>query len=110
MDKLNPWRVGGAVAMTAAIINLVCVVAVYLFPEGTGNFMNASVHGWTVHTQERQAMDVGWACLWPVRRQLDRVPERRTVRLQLASNTRLSASYAPAHMHIPYARDAVHYA
>ena len=45
MDKLNPWRVGGAVALTAAIISLLCTAAVYLFPEGTIGFVNAWVHG-----------------------------------------------------------------
>lgn len=45
MDKLNPWSVGGATALTAAIISLVCAVAVYLFPDGMVNFVNAWVHG-----------------------------------------------------------------
>jgi len=45
MDKLNPWRVGGAAALTAAIISLVCTAAVYLFPEGSIEFVNAWVHG-----------------------------------------------------------------
>ena len=38
-------RVGGAMALTVAIISLVCMVAVYLFPEGMINFVNAWVHG-----------------------------------------------------------------
>ena len=45
MEKLNPWRVGGAMALTAAVISLVCTVAVFLFPDGAVNFVNAWVHG-----------------------------------------------------------------
>lgn len=45
MEKLNPLRVGGAMALTAAVISLVCMVAVFLFPDGTINFVNAWVHG-----------------------------------------------------------------
>lgn len=43
--ELNPWRVGGAMALTAAVISLVCTVAVFLFPDGAVNFVNAWVHG-----------------------------------------------------------------
>lgn len=43
--KLNPWRVGGAMALTAAVISVVCTVAVFLFPDGTVGFVNAWVHG-----------------------------------------------------------------
>ena len=45
MEKLNPWRVGGAMALTVAVISLVCTVAVFLFPDGMVNFVNAWVHG-----------------------------------------------------------------
>ena len=45
MEKINPWRVGSAMALTAAVINLVCTAAVYLFPDGMINFVNAWVHG-----------------------------------------------------------------
>lgn len=43
--ELNPWRVGSAMALTVAIISLVCTVAVFLFPDETINFVNAWVHG-----------------------------------------------------------------
>lgn len=43
--KLNPWHVGGATALTAAGISLICTMAVYLFPDGTVDFVNAWVHG-----------------------------------------------------------------
>lgn len=45
MDKLNPWRVGSATALTAATISLVCKAAVILFPEGMTSFVNAWTHG-----------------------------------------------------------------
>ena len=45
MDTLNPWRVGSAMALTAAVISVVCAAAVYLFPEGTVNFVNSWTHG-----------------------------------------------------------------
>lgn len=45
MDKLNPWRVGGATALTTAVISVVCAVAVYLFPQGTVDFVNSWTHG-----------------------------------------------------------------
>lgn len=45
MDRLNPWRVGSAMALTVAVISLVCTVAVFLFPDGMINFVNAWVHG-----------------------------------------------------------------
>jgi hypothetical protein len=35
MDKLNLIRTGSALAITAGIINLVCALAAYLFPDGT---------------------------------------------------------------------------
>lgn len=43
--KLNPWRVGSAMALSAAVISVVCTVAVFLFPEGMVGFVNAWVHG-----------------------------------------------------------------
>ncbi len=43
--KLNPWHVGSAMALTAAVISVVCTVAVFLFPDGTVGFVNAWVHG-----------------------------------------------------------------
>lgn len=45
MGKLNFWRVSGAMALTAAVISVVCTVAVFLFPDGRVNFVNAWVHG-----------------------------------------------------------------
>jgi len=45
MDRLNPWRVGSAMALTVAVISLVCTAAVFLFPDGMVNFVNAWVHG-----------------------------------------------------------------
>ncbi|MFA7351539.1 MAG: DUF5676 family membrane protein [Methylotenera sp.] len=45
MDKLNPWRTGGATALTAAVISVVCAVAVYLCPQGTVDVVNSWAHG-----------------------------------------------------------------
>lgn len=45
MDRLNPWRCGGATALTAAILSVLCAVAVYLFPQGTLEFVNSWTHG-----------------------------------------------------------------
>ena len=45
MNKLDPWRTGIAVALTAAIVSIVCALAVYLFPQGTVEFVNSWTHG-----------------------------------------------------------------
>jgi hypothetical protein len=45
MDKLHPWRTGAAVALTTAIVSIVCAAAVYLFPDGTVSFVNSWTHG-----------------------------------------------------------------
>ena len=45
MEKLNPWRTGGALALTAAVISVICAAAVYLFPQGTVDFVNSWTHG-----------------------------------------------------------------
>lgn len=45
MDRLNPWRTGGATALTVAVVSVVCAVAVYLFPQGTVDFVNSWTHG-----------------------------------------------------------------
>jgi hypothetical protein len=45
MTTLNPLRAGIALALTAAIANIVCAVAVYLFPDGTVAFVNSWTHG-----------------------------------------------------------------
>ena len=50
MEKLNPWYVGSAMALTAAVASLVCTAAGYISPDGMINFVNAWVHGldWVV--------------------------------------------------------------
>lgn len=45
MDRLNPWRSGGAAALTAAVLSLACAAAVYFFPQGTLDFVNSWTHG-----------------------------------------------------------------
>ena len=45
MNKLDPWRTGGATALTAAIVSILCALAVYLFPQGTVEFVNSWTHG-----------------------------------------------------------------
>ncbi len=45
MDRLNPWRVGSATALTAGTASLICAVAVWLFPEGAVSFVNSWTHG-----------------------------------------------------------------
>jgi hypothetical protein len=45
MSKLIPWRTGCAVALTAAIVSAICAGAVYLFPQGTVDFVNSWTHG-----------------------------------------------------------------
>ena len=45
MNNLNPWRTGGATALTALVISVVCAAAVYLFPQGTVDFVNSWTHG-----------------------------------------------------------------
>lgn len=56
MNKLNPWRIGSVTALTAALVSVVCAVAVYLFPDGTVNFVNSWTHGLdlTMLRSERQ--------------------------------------------------------
>lgn len=49
MDKLNPWRVGSATALTAAMINLICAVAVYMFPAATISFVSSWAHGFDLN-------------------------------------------------------------
>lgn len=44
MDTLNPWRAGGATALTAAIMSAVCALAVYLYPQATVDFVNSWTH------------------------------------------------------------------
>lgn len=45
MDRLNPWHTGSATALMAAVVSVTCAVAVYLFPEGTLEFVNSWTHG-----------------------------------------------------------------
>jgi len=44
MDRLNPWRTGSAIALTVAVVSVVCAAAVYLFPEGPVDFVNSWTH------------------------------------------------------------------
>lgn len=64
MDRLNPWRTGGATALTAAIVSVVCAAAVYLFPQGTVDFVNSWTHGLdlTVLRSDRP-WTLGWLAL-----------------------------------------------
>lgn len=43
--ELNPLRVGGATALTFAVVSVMCTIAVYLSPETVVGFVNAWVHG-----------------------------------------------------------------
>ena len=45
MNKLNPWAVGSALAITAAIVYLVCAAFVFLWPSGALEFFSAWFHG-----------------------------------------------------------------
>lgn len=45
MDKLNPWAVGAALAITLAVAYSVCATAFALRPEETLAFFNAWFHG-----------------------------------------------------------------
>jgi hypothetical protein len=45
MDRLNPWKIGIAAAITSSITYTVCAVAVDLFPEASITFFNAWFHG-----------------------------------------------------------------
>lgn len=45
MDRLNPCRVGGALAITVAVFYSLCAAAVFLLPDGTFGFFNAWMHG-----------------------------------------------------------------
>ena len=45
MTTLNPLRAGIALALTAAIANIVCAAAVYMFPDGAVAFVNSWTHG-----------------------------------------------------------------
>lgn len=64
MDRLNPWRTGSALALTAALISVLCALAVYLFPQGTVDFVNSWTHGLdlTLLRSDRPWTLAGLAC------------------------------------------------
>ena len=45
MDKLNPFTVGLATALTLVVINTLCAAAVALWPDGTLAVFNSFTHG-----------------------------------------------------------------
>lgn len=45
MTKLDPWRSGIALAVTAAIAYAICALIFATFPDASANFMNALFHG-----------------------------------------------------------------
>ena len=45
MDRLNPLSVGLAMAITLAIVNILCAAAVALWPDGTITVFNSFAHG-----------------------------------------------------------------
>lgn len=60
MDKLNPCRVGSALALTVAVFYVVCAVAVMLLPAATFDFFNAWMHGMDLTMlKSDQAMSLG---------------------------------------------------
>lgn len=54
MTRLNPLRAGLALALTAAIANIVCAAAVYVFPDGTVAFVNSWTHGLDLVVLQRE--------------------------------------------------------
>ena len=45
MEKLNVLRTALAVAITLAVINVICAVAVSIWPNGSIDYANAWTHG-----------------------------------------------------------------
>jgi len=45
MNRLNPWTIGSAAAITFSLLSTVCALAVVLFPDGTVGFFGAWFHG-----------------------------------------------------------------
>jgi hypothetical protein len=45
MDRLNPLSVGLAMAITLAIVNILCAAAVALWPDGSITVFNSFAHG-----------------------------------------------------------------
>ncbi len=45
MDKLNPLTVGLAVAITLAIVNTLCAIVVWLWPDAAFSIVGSFAHG-----------------------------------------------------------------
>ncbi len=45
MDKLNPLTVGLAMAITLAIVNTLCAVVVWLWPDAAFSIVGSFAHG-----------------------------------------------------------------
>ena len=45
MNRLDPWRLGAATALTFSMLYTLCALAVALFPDGTVDFFNNWFHG-----------------------------------------------------------------
>jgi hypothetical protein len=45
MNQLNPWRLGAALALTAAVLYTACALAFALWPDATVRFFNTWLHG-----------------------------------------------------------------
>ena len=45
MTIRQPFRLGGALAITVAVGYALCTIAFWLFPDAAANFMNALFHG-----------------------------------------------------------------
>ena len=62
MDKLSPFSVGFAAAITLALVNVLCAVAVALWPNATFDFFGAFMHGLDLSTIKSTApFDLGRA-------------------------------------------------
>jgi len=62
MHALNPLGAGLALALTAAIVYLVCTLAFLLWPSGTLAFFSAWFHGIDLSTMKDtgDALMIGW--------------------------------------------------
>ncbi len=45
MNKLNPWQTGAALALSAAILNIICLTALTFWPDAALDFVSAWAHG-----------------------------------------------------------------
>ena len=45
MERVTPWVIGAAFAVTVGIVYIACAVAVLLFPDATLAFFNTWMHG-----------------------------------------------------------------